>query len=71
MDMWLPEGTNIYETDRIADEMADYVRGHERSGNGFQLHRPHTAAVLFVQYSFRATVQYAQLLIKCHTSKMR
>lgn len=29
MDMWLPEGTNIYETDRIAGEMADYVRNHK------------------------------------------
>lgn len=25
VDMWLPEGTRIEETDRVADDMADYV----------------------------------------------
>ena len=29
--MWLPEGTNINETDRMASSLADYIRGHEET----------------------------------------
>lgn len=31
LDMWLPEGTNIEETDRIASDMADYINKHEET----------------------------------------
>ena len=31
VDMWLPEGTNINETDRMASSLADYIRGHEET----------------------------------------
>ena len=46
--MWLPEGTNINETDRMASSLADYIRGHEETENGFYLHRPHSAPLLSV-----------------------
>lgn len=29
--MWLPEGTAIEETDRMAGDIADYIRGHEET----------------------------------------
>ena len=28
LDMWLPEGTDITETDRVATDMAEYIRSH-------------------------------------------
>lgn len=31
VDMWLPEGTTIGETDRIAGEISDYIRTHEET----------------------------------------
>ena len=31
LDMWLPEGTGIEETDRIAGDMADYIRCYEET----------------------------------------
>ena len=29
--MWLPEGTQIEETDKMATEMADFIRGQEEA----------------------------------------
>ena len=31
LDMWLPEGTQIEETDKMATEMADFIRGQEEA----------------------------------------
>ena len=31
LDVWLPEGTDIAETDRTASEMADYIRSLEET----------------------------------------
>ena len=31
IDMWLPEGTRIEETDRVAGDMAEYVRTHRET----------------------------------------
>ena len=31
LDVWLPEGTDIAETDRTASEMADYIRSQEET----------------------------------------
>ena len=31
LDVWLPEGTDIAETDRMASEMADYIRSQEET----------------------------------------
>lgn len=31
LDVWLPEGTDIAETDRTASEMADYIRNQEET----------------------------------------
>lgn len=69
MDMWLPEGTNIYETDRIAGEMADYVRKHEEveSVSGFVGRTP--PRYYLSNIAFGPQANYAQLLIKCHSPK--
>ena len=68
MDMWLPEGTNIYETDRIAGEMADYVRRHEEVEmvSGFVGRTP--PRYYLSNIAFGPQPNYAQLLIKCHSS---
>ena len=69
MDMWLPEGTNIGETDRIAGEMVDYVRSHKEvemvsSYIGRTPPRYYLSNIAFGPQS-----NYAQLLIKCHSSE--
>lgn len=69
MDMWLPEGTNIYETDRIADEMADYVRGHEEVEMVSNYIGRTPPRYYLSNIAFGPQSNYAQLLIKCHTSK--
>ena len=30
LDMWLPEGTRIEETDKMVMDMAEYIRGQKR-----------------------------------------
>ena len=67
--MWLPEGTNINETDRMASSLADYIRGHERNRNGFYLHRSHAPRYYLSNVSFGPQSNYAQILVKCKTSK--
>ena len=69
MDMWLPEGTNIYETDRIAGEMADYVRGHEEVEMVSNYIGRTPPRYYLSNIAFGPQSNYAQLLIKCHTSK--
>ena len=67
--MWLPEGTNIYETDRIAGEMADYVRGHEEVEMVSNYIGRTPPRYYLSNIAFGPQSNYAQLLIKCHTSK--
>lgn len=69
MDMWLPEGTNIDETNRIAGEMADYVRKHkevEMISNYIGRTPPR---YYLSNIAFGPQPNYAQLLIKCHSPK--
>lgn len=68
MDMWLPEGTNIYETDRIAGEMADYVRRHEEVEMVSNFVGRTPPRYYLSNIAFGPQPNYAQLLIKCHSS---
>ncbi|MGM9733802.1 MAG: efflux RND transporter permease subunit, partial [Prevotella sp.] len=69
IDMWMPEGTNIHETDRISGAIADYVRIHDGVEtvavfNGRTPPRYYLSNIVFGPQS-----NYAQLLIKCHSPK--
>ena len=69
VDMWLPEGTNINETDRMASNLANYIRGHEETEMvstyiGRTPPRYHLSNVAFGPQS-----NYAQILVKCKTSQ--
>lgn len=69
MDMWMPEGTDIHETDRIAGGMAEYVRGH----NGVETVSAYVGRTPPRYYlsniAFGPQSNYAQLLIKCRSPK--
>lgn len=68
VDMWLPEGTRIEETDRVADDMADYVSTyHEMEMVSAFVGRTPPRYYLS-NVSFGPQSNYAQLLIKCRTS---
>lgn len=66
--MWLPEGTRIEETDRIAGEISDYIRSYRQTEmvSAFVGHTP--PRYYLSNVSFGPQSNYAQLLIKCKTS---
>lgn len=68
IDMWLPEGTRIEETDRIAGEISDYIRSYRQTEmvSAFVGHTP--PRYYLSNVSFGPQSNYAQLLIKCKTS---
>ncbi|MGM9796483.1 MAG: efflux RND transporter permease subunit [Parabacteroides sp.] len=69
MDMWLPEGTNINETDRIASEIADYVRSQEEV-EMISTYIGRTPPRYYLSnIAFGPQSNYAQVLVKCHSSK--
>lgn len=69
IDMWLPEGTRIEKTDRMVTDMAEYIGGLDQvemvsSYTGRTPPRYYLANV-----SFGPQSNYAQVLVKCKTSK--
>lgn len=69
LDMWLPEGTNIEETDRIASDMADYINKHEETEMVSTYIGRTPPRYYLSNVSFGPQPNYAQLLVKCRTSK--
>ena len=69
MDMWLPEGTNINETDRIASEIADYVRSQEEVEMVSTYIGRTPPRYYLSNIAFGPQSNYAQVLVKCHSSK--
>lgn len=55
--MWLPEGTNINETDRMASSLADYIRGHEETEMVSTYIGRTPPPLLFIQCIFRSSIQ--------------
>ena len=70
LDMWLPEGTNIEETDRIASDMADYINKHEETEMVSTYIGRTPPRYYLSNVSFGPQPNYAQLLVKCRTSKV-
>lgn len=69
VDVWLPEGTNIYQTDRIVQEMAEYIRTHEETEMVSTYAGKTPPRYYLSNIAFGPQSNYAQLLVKCHTSK--
>ena len=68
IDMWLPEGTRIEETDRVAGDMAEYVRTHRETEIVSTLVGRTPPRYYLSNVAFGPQSNYAQLLIKCNTS---
>ena len=67
--MWLPEGTGIEETDRIAGDMADYIRCYEETEMVSSYVGRTPPRYYLSNVSFGPQSNYAQLLVKCRTSE--
>lgn len=70
LDMWLPEGTRIEETDRQAMEMADYIRAQEETELVSTYVGRTPPRYYLSNVSFGPQPNYAQILVKCKTSKL-
>lgn len=69
VDMWLPEGTNIDETDRVASSIADFIQANpEVEMTSTYIGRTPPRYYL-ANVAFGPQSNYAQVLVKCHTSK--
>lgn len=69
LDVWLPEGTDIAETDRMASEMADYIRNQEET-EMISTYVGRTPPRYYLSnVSFGPQPNYAQLLVKARSSK--
>lgn len=69
LDMWLPEGTRIEKTDRIALEIADYIQGFEQTEMVSTYAGRTPPRYYLSNVAFGPQSNYAQLLVKCHTTK--
>lgn len=69
LDMWLPEGTGIEETDRIAGDIADYIRRYKETEMVSSYVGRTPPRYYLSNVSFGPQSNYAQLLVKCRTSE--
>ena len=69
VDMWLPEGTNINETDRMASNLANYIRGHEETEMVSTYIGRTPPRYYLSNVAFGPQPNYAQILVKCKTSQ--
>ena len=69
VDMWLPEGTSIQETDGLASDMADYIRSHEQTEMVSAYAGRTPPRYYLSNIAFGPQSNYAQLLVKCKTPK--
>lgn len=69
VDMWLPEGTRIEKTDELMSEMSNYIRQYEQTEmvSGYAGRTP--PRYYLSNISFGPQSNYAQLLVKCNTTK--
>lgn len=71
VDMWLPEGTNINETDRMASSLADYIRGHEETEMVSTYIGRTPPRYYLSNVSFGPQSNYAQILVKCRGHRIK
>ena len=70
VDMWLPEGTKIEETDRQIMEMSEYIRGQEETEIVSTYIGRTPPRYYLSNVSFGPQSNYAQILVKCKTSEL-
>ena len=69
VDVWLPEGTNINETDMLVGEMAEYIQQQPET-EMISTYIGCTPPGLSVEHCLWSAEQLcAKLLVKCRTSK--
>ena len=67
LDVWLPEGTDIYETDRIVAEMTEYL-SQQKETETVSTYVGRTPPRYYLSnISFGPQSNYAQLLVKSHS----
>ncbi len=69
VDVWLPEGSNIDETGKLAEEMAAYIRTHEEAEMVSTFIGRTPPRYYLSNVAFGPQSNYTQLLVKCHTSE--
>lgn len=69
LDVWLPEGTKIEETDLLISNMADYIKGHEQAEMVSTFVGRTPPRYYLSNVAFGPQSNYAQVLVKCKTSK--
>ena len=70
LDVWLPEGTKIEETDRQVMEMSEYIRGQEETEIVSTYIGRTPPRYYLSNVSFGPQSNYAQILVKCKTSEL-
>lgn len=70
LDMWLPEGTRIEETDLLTVKIANYIRGQEEVEMVSTFVGRTPPRYYLANVSFGPQPNYAQVLVKCKTSKL-
>ena len=68
LDMWLPEGTAIEETDRYATDMAESIQEYSQTEMVSSYIGRTPPRYYLSNVSFGPQPNYAQLLVKCKTS---
>ena len=69
LDLWLPEGTNINETGNLSEKMAAYIEQFEETEMVSTYVGRTPPRYYLSNVAFGPQSNYAQLLVKCHTSK--
>lgn len=69
IDMWLPEGTRIEKTDRMAADMAGYIEQHDNVEMVSTYIGRTPPRYYLSNVSFGPQSNYAQLLVKCNDTK--
>ena len=69
VDVWLPEGTNINETDKLVGEMAEYIQQQPETEMISTYIGRTPPRYYLTNIAFGPQSNYAQLLVKCRTSK--
>ena len=69
VDVWLPEGSNIDETGKLAEEMAAYIRTHGEAEMVSTFIGRTPPRYYLSNVAFGPQSNYTQLLVKCHTAE--
>lgn len=70
IDMWLPEGTRIEKTDKMAADMAEYIGSLDQVEMVSSYIGRTPPRYYLANVAFGPQPNYAQLLVKCKTSKL-